>query len=227
MKKTKICTLAVVLWLPLAALAGIQPQATYMENDIETTDWKNITGDAPLHVRFAAHSSNLDAGAAVEWHLRHRTRDTHLTRYEEEFDFDFMESGVTDVYVLVRQDNEVVDSAGITVTISESLLEMPNAFTPNGDGQNEYYQAKSNSKSIVSFHAYIFNRWGQKLYEWTDCTDEKAGWDGNFHGQPVSDGVYFVLVKAMGSDGREYNIRRDVNLIRHFNELSAETGGTP
>ena len=222
MKKSRIWTLLVACWLPMTSLlADINPQATYLKDGAETTEWSNISGDAPLHVRFEANATELDAGAAVEWHLRHRTSSTNLTRYEENFEFDFVEAGVMEVSLLVRQDNEVVDSMGITVTISESHLEMPNAFSPNDDGVNDFYQAKTNYKSIVDFHAYIFNRWGQKLYEWTDYTDEQKGWDGTFHGQPVKDGVYFVLVKARGADGREYNIRRDVNLMRKFNEVTS------
>ena len=42
----------------------------------------------------------------------------------------------------------------------------------------------------------------------------------------MKDGVYFVLVKALGADGVEYNIRRDVNLIRKYNlETGSSTGG--
>ena len=77
-------------------------------------------------------------------------------------------------------------------------------------------------RSIVEFHAYIFNRWGQKLYEWTDIS---SGWDGTYHGSPVKDGVYFVLVNARGADGKVYDIRRDVNLIRNFNPATNSTGG--
>ena len=68
----------------------------------------------------------------------------------------------------------------------------------------------------MEFHAYIFNRHGQKLYDWDDIS---KGWDGTYNGHPVKDGVYFVYVKARGADGMEYNIRRDVNLLRNFNTL--------
>ena len=108
--------------------------------------------------------------------------------------------------------HENEDSTEVTKT---SFLEMPNAFSPNGDGTNDFYQAKK-YQNIESFHAYIFNRWGQKLYEWTDITQS---WDGTHNGNPVKDGVYFVLVKARGTDGKEYQIRRDVNLLRKKNEV--------
>ena len=225
MKKGRFIALFIALVLTLGAWADINPQATYVKDGVETTDWSNISGDAPLHVSFTANASALDPDAGIEWHITHRTSNTNLTRYEDTFEFDFTESGVTTVALYVRQDNELIDSSKIEITISESHLEMPNAFSPNDDGINDYYQAKTNHKSIISFHAYIFNRWGQKLYEWTDYTDEKKGWDGTFHGQPVKDGVYYVLVKARGADGREYNIRRDVNLLRRFNEVTTGGGG--
>ena len=95
------------------------------------------------------------------------------------------------------------------------MLEMPNAFSPNGDGVNDIYKAKSNHRSIVEFHAYIFNRWGQKLFDWTNINE---GWDGTVHGKPVKDGTYFVLVKAKGADGRDYNIKKDVNILRTYIE---------
>ncbi|MBQ2334005.1 MAG: gliding motility-associated C-terminal domain-containing protein, partial [Prevotella sp.] len=103
-------------------------------------------------------------------------------------------------------------------------LKMPNAFSPNSDEPNKTYHAKDGYKSIVEFHAYIFNRWGQKLYEW----DDPAGaWDGTYNGRPVKEGVYYCLVKAKGADGRKFNIRTDVNLLRGYTEKGSSTSGTP
>lgn len=67
----------------------------------------------------------------------------------------------------------------------------------------------------IKFEAVIFNRWGQKLYSWTDPA---GGWDGKFNGKDVKQGVYYVMVKAVGADGKKYNIKRDVNLLRGFTE---------
>ena len=119
-------------------------------------------------------------------------------------------------------DDEITDSTTDTTTVIPSKLEMPNAFSPNNDGFNDEYQAKSNYQNITEFRAMIFNRWGQCLYTWTDWTDPKKGWDGTYKGKTVKDGVYFVRVKAKGGDGKEFDIRKDVNLLRKFN---AVTGG--
>ncbi len=100
-----------------------------------------------------------------------------------------------------------------TVVLTSSLV-IPNAFSPNHDEINEVFKVKS-YQNIVEFHAYIFNRWGQKLYEWTDL---EGGWDGTYQGKDVKQGTYFVLVKAKGADGQTYNIRKDVNLLRGFTE---------
>ena len=110
--------------------------------------------------------------------------------------------------ILVEDDEEE------QVVVSESKLSFPNAFSPNGDGKNDKFIAKE-CQNIVEFHAYIFNRWGQKLYEWTDSTD---GWDGTNNGTPVKEGVYFLLCKAKVSDDKTYTIRKDVNLLRGYTE---------
>ena len=145
----------------------------------------------------------------------------HLQHVEENTSYTFTVAGKHVITLNVVQDGDILESKSISITISDSHLEMPNAFSPNGDGINDYFQAKTNSKSIVEFHAYIFNRHGQKLYDWTDWQNEKSGWDGTHNGHPVKDGVYFVYVKALGADGTEYNIRRDVNLLRNFNTVDS------
>jgi gliding motility-associated-like protein len=95
----------------------------------------------------------------------------------------------------------------------------PNAFSPNGDEYNEKYKAKE-VQSIVEFHAAIYNRWGQKLYEWSDVND---GWDGKYNGKDVKDGVYYVQVKAKGADGQVFVIKKDVNLLRGFEQTYNNT----
>ncbi len=109
-----------------------------------------------------------------------------------------------------------------SVKTYESKLQFPNAFSPNGDQYNQYFKAKE-VQSIVEFHATIYNRWGQKLYEWDNPNE---GWDGTYHGKAVKDGVYYIQVKAKGADGQVFNIKKDVNLLRGFDETTTTTGGT-
>lgn len=215
-----ISLVSVMLLTPLGARADFNPTAYYTVDgeSMETTD--AITdAEAPLTVTFKANPSNLGSETpSYEWRFtKEGSESPFIVRYEEETSYEFRESGSTRVQLYVApgdgQEAELV--ATITVNISTSLLEMPNAFSPNGDGINDIYKAKDNHKSIIEFHAWIFNRWGQKLYEWTDIN---GGWDGSFHGKQVPDGTYFVLVKAKGADGRDYHIRKDVNILRKYIE---------
>ena len=114
-------------------------------------------------------------------------------------------------------DNDSVASDS-TVVLTSQLI-MPNAFSPNHDTINDVYKVKE-SQNIVEFRATIFNRWGQKLYEWTNLD---GGWDGTYRGKDVKQGTYFVLVKARGADGQTYNIRKDVNLLRGYTEGTSIT----
>ena len=115
------------------------------------------------------------------------------------------------------QAQEVADNDSVasdsTVVLTSQLI-MPNAFSPNHDQINDIYKVKE-YQNIVEFRATIFNRWGQKLYEWTKIDE---GWDGTYRGKDVKQGTYFVLVKARGADGKTYNIRKDVNLLRGYTE---------
>ncbi len=219
MKIRKIWALLALSMMTTSAFADINLQAIYIKDGVETTieAGEELTADAPLHVRFLSNASSLSATAQVEWRIRNMATGTTVTRYDQDIEYTFVEAGKNVVLLQVRDDDVISESATITITISESHLEMPNAFSPNNDGKNDIYRAKPEKhKSIVEFHAYIFNRYGQKLYEWTNIND---GWDGTYHGHPVKDGVYYVYVEARGADGVEYKIRRDVNLMREYNPV--------
>ena len=216
------------LLMPMVAVAqgplDVMPTATYTddEGNLATADKDNpdISGQAPLFVNFYANPTDMGVYIpSYEWHFRMQGEEKDfMVRYEENTDYTFTTAGTTLVTLrtTLNQGELEIDSVVFKVTVSESKLSFPNAFSPNnGDGENNTFKVKE-YQSIVEFHAYIFNRYGQKLYEWTDLD---GGWDGTHNGHPVKDGVYFVYVKARGADGKEYNIRRDVNLIRKFNEV--------
>lgn len=209
----------------------ISPTATYTTEEGEEEN-SNMSGNAPLLGIFRANPQNVGSySATYEWRFTFNGEsEPYLTRYEEDTEYTFTKAGTHSIVVYatfingndtIAYTQEYWDEVGpMTVTISESKLEMPNAFSPNGDGINDIYKAKDGYQSIIEFHAYIFNRWGQKLYEWDDPA---GGWDGKYNGKDVKQGVYFVLVKAKGADGRTFNIRRDVNLLRGYSEESGST----
>lgn len=224
MRTNRIFLVIFAIFLPIWCQAqgdypSVSPTATYINDEgVETVSTDMIDGQAPLLVTFRANPSDIDGhNPSYEWHFRMEGEETDMmVRYEEDTEYTFTTAGTTRVTLHFRPDagQEAIDSVVFKVTVSESKLTFPNAFSPNGDEFNPIFKAKE-YQSIVEFHAYIFNRWGQKLYDWTDPAE---GWDGTYNGKDVKEGVYFLLCKAKGADGRKYEIKKDVNLLRGFTE---------
>ena len=217
MRKKLLFTLIIACFWPLIVLADFNPTAYYTIDgeEMESTDMI-ADAQAPLTVRFAANPTETEGDVGYEWRFtREGEEKPFMTRYEETTTYEFKQSGMTKVelYVTMAGYDEAELTATFSISITNSMLEMPNAFSPNGDGVNDIYKAKENHKSIVEFHAYIFNRWGQKIYDWTDIN---GGWDGTLNGKDVKDGTYYVLVKAKGADGINYEIKKDVNVLRKY-----------
>ena len=228
----QIFTLSAIILLTTPVIADINPTishtAKYTNSNGEEEESTAYSGSAPITGKFAANTSNLGSwNAHYEWrfYTEGNSASPYIIRYEQDTEYTFTKAGTNyiELYATFTQGTDTVaytanywsETNPMSITISESKLDMPNAFSPNGDGINDVYKAKDGYQSIIEFHAYIFNRWGQQLYSWDNPAD---GWDGKFHGKDVKQGVYFVLVKAKGADGIKYNIKRDVNLLRGFSE---------
>lgn len=179
-------------------------------------------GNAPMTAEFTANPQTIGNYTPLyEWRFtKVGESKPFLLRHEENTTYVFRESGSFTVNLLISfvQGTDTIEYSmdePFKITISESRLEVPNAFTPNGDGINDVFKVKDGYQSIVSFRAIIFNRWGKKLYEWTDL---KGGWDGRAGGSDAPDGAYYLNLQAKGADGRNYNIKRTINLLRGFDE---------
>ncbi|MFO8129783.1 MAG: gliding motility-associated C-terminal domain-containing protein [Bacteroidales bacterium] len=82
------------------------------------------------------------------------------------------------------------DSIMMTVPVKELELDIPNVFTPNGDGINDHFEIKK-LENYISNEIVIYNRWGSKVYERSNYNNE---WDGG----NLDDGVYFYVLKCTG-----------------------------
>jgi len=93
---------------------------------------------------------------------------------------------------------------------SKSLIEVPNVFSPNGDGQNDEFIIKN--QTLRDFHCTIFNRWGIIIYEWTDPA---KGWDGKMKsGAEAISGVYYYIITGVGEDNVNYVNKGSLELFR-------------
>lgn len=119
-------------------------------------------------------------------------------------------------YVYVKVFNNDLCSATDSLFIkAEPCCEMtmPNAFTPNGDGKNDYFVPKLEvGQQIVSF--LVFNRYGQLIYE-SNASGYTQGWDGrDKNGKDQQSGVYMYGLKYSCSDGKIYEKKGDITLMR-------------
>jgi gliding motility-associated-like protein len=98
------------------------------------------------------------------------------------------------------------DSIYVETMDCSVILILPNIFTPNNDGKNDLF-SPSSSIGITTLTTTIFNRWGTKVY---DSISPTIDWDGD--GQ--SDGTYFWIINYKGLDGKSYEQKGWVELVR-------------
>jgi gliding motility-associated-like protein len=103
------------------------------------------------------------------------------------------------------------DSALVRINVAyESISNMPNAFSPNGDGLNDVFKIENYKyEKLLSFK--IFNRYGQIVYDGSDGT---AGWNGMINDKPAPADVYFYQVQMVLPGAVQKNLKGDVTLIR-------------
>ena len=109
----------------------------------------------------------------------------------------------------------VTDSLGcssideVIISVNPGALFVPNIFSPNGDGENDILYVYGTSIKEMKF--YIYNRWGEKVFESTDRTN---GWDGTFKGKPCDAGVFAYYLDVIYYDDNEVKLSGNVTLVR-------------
>ena len=103
-------------------------------------------------------------------------------------------------------------SASVTVS-NDCYINIPNGFTPNGDGFNDYfYPHQLLSSGLTGYKLSVFNRWGVKVFETNSLNGR--GWDGKMNDIPQPEGVYVYLIEATFKDGQQERHQGNVTLLR-------------
>jgi gliding motility-associated-like protein len=93
-------------------------------------------------------------------------------------------------------------------TIAPTLY-IPNAFSPNGDGQNDVFLVRG--EEIMSVEMSIFDRWGEQIFH---TTEKMNGWDGKYNGELCAPAVYVYYVKVIFNNSEEAIRFGNVTLVR-------------
>ena len=105
-------------------------------------------------------------------------------------------------------------SDSVTVTVyefvcGEPIIFLPNAFTPNDDGENDVLYLRG--KNLSDLYLAIYDRWGELVFE---TQDQEIGWDGTYKGKLAEPAVFVYYLEAECIDGQEYFKKGNVSLIR-------------
>jgi gliding motility-associated-like protein len=104
---------------------------------------------------------------------------------------------------------KIVDTLSVLL-FEEDDIYVPDAFTPNGDGQNDYlFPFLTNNLKLGYFK--IFNRWGNLLYA---TNSPKPGWDGTYNGVVQPSGTYVWIAEATYSDGKKIQKKGNLMLLK-------------
>lgn len=212
------------VYSPIAVL--VQTSATQERNDEEEksnqikSNSEGLGGSAPASVLFESYTT--EGVYHNEWQM---SRDADFSTIEYRFsdkdlDYTFNDEGTYFIRYIGSNSDGTCAAVGetYTVNIGASELKCPNAFSPDGDGVNDEWKVAY--RSITEFKCWIFDRNGHQIC-YFDSPDK--GWDGTHKGKIVVPGVYFYVVQAVGADGKKYNKKGDINIIKH----NTPTNNTP
>lgn len=119
---------------------------------------------------------------------------------------------VTTTYTLTVSDSlgcTLIDTVTVFVDIFCGEVFVPNAFSPNGDGQNDVLYVRGACIETVEFSVY--NRLGERVFR---SEDPAFGWDGVWRGSPCENAVFTYVVKGTLMDGTEINLKGNVSLVK-------------
>lgn len=153
-----------------------------------------MSGSYPLTVNF---TNNSTGAATYSWNFGDTDTSSSLSPSHV-----FEIQGEYQVVFIAYNTPGCYDSDTLTIVVDG---EVPNIFTPNGDGSNDKFSF--NRLSVKSFNAQIFNRWGKKVYEWTDPKD---GWDGS----NAAAGVYYYIVQMVTLTDENEELHGTITLLK-------------
>jgi gliding motility-associated-like protein len=100
----------------------------------------------------------------------------------------YTNAGTYEVVQIVQNEEGCSDTIIKAIEVGEAEhIYIPNSFTPNGDGKNDVFYPVDRGIEAKDYNFYVFNRWGQLIYE---AHQPSKGWDGLHNNKNVKTGVY-------------------------------------
>ncbi len=122
-------------------------------------------------------------------------------------------NGSTNYTITVTNSNGCTATDELVVNVSSELgcRNVRNAFSPNGDGQNDFWLVYDDYSCLTNVTVSVFNRYGSKVF---DSKDYKNDWYGTYKGKAVPDGTYYAIVDFTLRSGKHVIVRTDLTIVR-------------
>jgi len=157
--------------------------------------------------------TDLSSGNITSWQWNFGNGQTSILQDPPTAYYSFSENyPVYPVSLKVSDSTSCKDSVYHLIKVADNCyIAVPSAFTPNGDGLNDYlYPLNAYKADNLEFRVY--NRWGQLVFETKDWTKK---WDGTSNGNPQAAGVYVWMLQYVNRDtGKLFSLKGTTVLIR-------------
>ena len=165
-------------------------------------------GEAPLDVSFQDASVR---GLYYRWEFGDTSKPVNLVKPFEPVSNVYYIPGEYSAKLTVESEQGCIDSMRFDkIVVDPSELKIPNVFTPDGDGINDFFMVESTSLRMINVE--IYSRSGLMVYSFSgegDVLSAWEGWDGNVNNSSIkaSPGVYFYIIRGRGWDDKIYDSR--------------------
>jgi gliding motility-associated-like protein len=165
-----------------------------------------VDGESPLEVSFENKSIR---GYLYTW----KFGDKSESSLETPDPHTYYVPGKYSVTLIIESDLHCIDSLRVDslINVEPSVIDIPNAFTPNDDGMNDRFMVFGKSLRYVSME--IYSQSGLKVYGFSgegEILKNWNGWDGNINNSSIkaASGIYYYVIRALGWDDVNYDSKK-------------------
>jgi gliding motility-associated-like protein len=183
-----------VLPLPVADFTFSTNPATFFETTIQLQD-----------------RSSFDV---IDWQwLSPGSSPSYSNSQNPVFNFPEGVVGVYPVTLIVTTEYGCTDTVTIDMNIIQDVIfYAPNTFTPDGDEHNQSWEIFVAGLDIYDFELFIYNRWGEVIWESHDVTDK---WDGTYGGNIVPQGTYVWIARGKDTvNDNKFTFSGHINVLK-------------
>lgn len=153
--------------------------------------------------------TDLSSGDIANWHWNFGTGDTSGLQHPV---YNYTDTGIYTIWLQVTTVDGCLDDAVRLVEIDPDVMfYIPNAFSPNDDGRNDYFRGYGEGVKWDTYELFVYNRWGEEIFYTADIENPWRGW---FKDKEAPNDVYVWMIRIYDQNGDLHTYRGHVSLVR-------------